>query len=306
MLVEKYRPKTFEEIKGQNEIIKSIKDTIARGDLPHFLFLGTPGNGKTSTAHLIAKEVKYPIHEFNASDERGIDIVRGKIKRLASCRGHRIILLDEMDNMTGDAQQALRRTMERTRSAIFILCGNREHKIIDPIKSRCATYRFKRLDNRVVAQRIIEICKKEGITIDKGARDGIIELVKNARGDLRKAINTIEKVIEEGNKISKESLIKWEPKIASIALSQAIEGNFEEAKQTLEDAFIDSRFDVDIIIEELYEAIGGLDEDEEIKIRLYTKLAETERNCRLGSNPLIQLVGFLAFCWIAPHLHKIG
>lgn len=306
-LTEKYRPTSFHEIKGQDEIISSIKDTIARGDLPHFLFLGMPGNGKTSTAHLIAKEVKYPIHEFNASDERGIDVVRGKIKRLASTKGHRIILLDEADNMTADAQQALRRTMETTRSAIFILCGNREYKIIDPIKSRCAIHRFKRLEDQVVAQRIWEICKKEGIEIkmDAETKKGLSKLVKNCKGDMRKALNTIEGIIDKDKKITKDSLTKWEPKIVSIALKQSLGGNFEESKQTLEDAFINSRFNADTIIEELYEAIGELEEDNEIKIRLYTKLAETERNCKIGSNPLIQIIGFLAWAWISPHLTKI-
>lgn len=306
-LTEKHRPKNFNEIKGQDEIIKSIKDTIARGDLPHFLFLGTPGNGKTSTAHLIAKEVKYPIHEFNSSDERGIDVVRGKIKRLASTKGHRIILLDEMDNMTFDAQQALRRTMETTRSSIFILCGNREYKIIDPIKSRCAIHRFKRLEDRVIMQRILEICKKEGIEIKMNAetKEGLGKLVKNCRGDLRKALNMIESIVDENKKITKDTLIKWEPKIVSMSLIQALDGRFEEAKQTIEDAFIDSRFDSDTIIEEMYEGIGKLEEDDEIKIRLYTKLAETERNCKIGSNPLIQIIGFLAYAWISPHLTKI-
>jgi len=150
-LTEKYRPKNWDELVGQDEIIKSIREALKNPiGIPHFLFVGPAGVGKTTTAYLIARELKVPIIEFNASDERGIDTIRTKIKQLASIRGKRIILLDEADNMTADAQQALRRIMERTMGTIFILVGNTEYKIIDPIKSRCAIYRFKKLSDKDV------------------------------------------------------------------------------------------------------------------------------------------------------------
>lgn len=310
-LVDKYRPKNLSEVVGQDSIIKSIRNVLKKEDIPDFLFLGPAGCGKTSTAECMAKKIfgedwKNSFIEFNASDERGIPIVRGRIKKLSRIVGKKIIFLDEADNMTPDAQQAMRRIMERTKNTIFILSGNRKWKIIEPIKSRCAEYHFKRLSDKVILKKLIEICRKEGVTITKESMSGFIALVEGVRGDLRKAINQLETLITGKKEITEDSVILL-AKLKNIgnSLEFALNGNFEKAKEIMEDSYINSRFSASDIIDELYDAIGELDKEKyrKIKIRLYVKLAETERNCKYGTvSPIIQLVGFIAFVWASPHM----
>ena len=302
--VEKYRPKSWDEIVSQPQVVEPLRAMLKRGkEIPHLLFLGPAGTGKTSVAHLVAKELGFPIHELNASDDRGIDIVRGFIKRVSRIRGRRVILLDEVDNMTGDAMQALRRTMEKTIGTVFILTGNRGWKIIDPIQSRCALFRFQKFKNGEVLRRLLEICRAEGISIKPEMKNGFTQLVWDSKGDLRKAINTLETIVTSGKKISPEAVIGLQkPKIAGEALRIAVSGDFVRAKEMLEDGFINARFGVDDVLDELYEAVGSLKVTDAVKARLYKELKDTDRNCRLSTNPVIQFIGFIAFAWICPHL----
>jgi len=313
-LVEKYRPKSLDEIRGQTEVVESIRRILKRGDLLHLLFLGSPGCGKTSVAECIVKELfgdnwrQYYV-ELNASDERGIDVVRDTIKRIARIKGRRVLFLDESDNMTNDAQQAMRRIMEKTQDTVFILSGNREWKIIDAIKSRCAIFRFRRLKDEDVLRRLLEVCKAEDIKITKDSREGFMEMVKQSRGDLRTALNTLETLIGADKEITVKNIIALQkPRMAGNALSFAIQGNFDKAREMLEDAYINSQFNTDEIIDELYSTLGVMTESKknsgELEIRLYSKLAETEKAIRQGGNPLIQLIGFISYAWICPHLSK--
>jgi len=246
---------------------------------------------------------KNHFREINASDDRKIETVRTTIKRISRIRGSRIIFLDEVDNMFGDAQQALRRIMETTKSTMFILSGNRGWKIIEPIQSRCAIFRFKRLKDTVVLRRLLEVCRDEGIKVTKDSHKGFLAIVHDARGDLRRALNNLEKIITAGKEISvKEVIALQRPKITGEALRIAVGGDFVRAKEMLEDGFINARFGVDDVLDELYEAVGGLKVTDAVKARLYKELKDTDRNCRLSTNPVIQFIGFIAFAWIAPHL----
>lgn len=209
--VEKYRPKTLSDVTAQDHTVNVLQRTLQASNLPHMLFYGPPGTGKTSTVLALAKElygpelVKTRVLELNASDERGISIVREKVKDFARmqltnpppgykskypCPPFKIIILDEADSMTQDAQSALRRTME-TYSKItrFCLICNYVTRIIDPLASRCSKFRFKSLDQGNAKKRLEEIAEKEGVPIDDGAVDA---LIRCSEGDLRKAITFLQ------------------------------------------------------------------------------------------------------------------
>ncbi|KAL2143021.1 hypothetical protein VTI28DRAFT_418 [Corynascus sepedonium] len=209
--VEKYRPKTLSDVTAQDHTITVLERTLQASNLPHMLFYGPPGTGKTSTILALAKELYGPelmksrVLELNASDERGISIVREKVKDFARtqltnpppgyksrypCPPFKIIILDEADSMTQDAQSALRRTME-TYSKItrFCLICNYVTRIIDPLASRCSKFRFKSLDQGNARRRLEDIAKLENVPIEDGAVDA---LIKCSDGDLRKAITFLQ------------------------------------------------------------------------------------------------------------------
>jgi len=241
--------------------------------------------------------------ELNASDERGIDVVRNKIKRLAQSKGKRIIFLDEADALTEDAQHALRRIMEKS-NAIFILSCNYEHKLISPIKSRCARFVFKPIDKKLLLKRILEIIKAENIKFEatEETKKALMMIAEHANGDMRYAINLLEKIISKHKEITRESVqFELDIRLVKNAINKALNGNFEEAKKQLEDAYLLSGTNFSVIINEIYRYLDTLNNDA-IKIKLYEKLAEIEYRCTVGASPLIQLVGFLAYCWVIQHV----
>ncbi|MCJ1352865.1 MAG: Subunit of heteropentameric Replication factor C (RF-C) [Icmadophila ericetorum] len=209
--VEKYRPKSLEDVTAQDHTITVLQRTLQASNLPHMLFYGPPGTGKTSTILALAKQLYGPemfrsrVLELNASDERGISIVREKVKDFARqqlsnppphyrdkypCPPYKIIILDEADSMTQDAQSALRRTMETySRITRFCLICNYVTRIIDPLASRCSKFRFKSLDQGNAKRRLEEIAKLENVNIEDGVLD---TLIKCSEGDLRKAITFLQ------------------------------------------------------------------------------------------------------------------
>jgi replication factor C small subunit len=204
--VEKYRPKKLDEVVGQDEITRRLKTYVKARNLPNMLFSGAPGVGKTTAAlalaiELFGEEWEANFLELNASDERGIDVVRGKIKDFARTKALRgdfkIIFLDEADALTKDAQNAMRRSMERYSGVCrfilscnySILSCNYSSKIIEPIQSRCAIFRFRLLKEPAVKERLLYISKKEGLTLSDDAMES---LLSSAGGDLRRAINMLQ------------------------------------------------------------------------------------------------------------------
>jgi len=205
--VERYRPRRVEDVSHQEEVVATLRQALATGGLPHMLFYGPPGTGKTSAALAVARQLYGPelararVLELNASDERGIGVVRGKIKAFASaavgapvpgypCPPYKLLILDEADSMTHDAQNALRRTMEaHSRVTRFVFICNYVSRIIDPLASRCAKFRFRPLHREAMRGRISYICEREGVLMLPGAMDA---LGRVSGGDMRKAVTTLQ------------------------------------------------------------------------------------------------------------------
>jgi len=205
--VEKYRPKSVDEVVFQDEVTQTLRKALETGNLPHLLFYGPPGTGKTSTILAIALQLYGPeekqnrVLEHNASDERGINVVRTKVKDFASltakkedtgkypCPAYKIAILDEADLMTVDAQNALRRVIEQySRTTRFCLICNYVSRIIEPLASRCAKFRFKPLATDGIASRLKFIADQEKVILND---DVLNEICKVSGGDMRKAITTL-------------------------------------------------------------------------------------------------------------------
>lgn len=205
--VEKYRPRNVDEVAHQEEVVSTLKRSLETANLPHLLFYGPPGTGKTSTALAIARQLYGPevmktrVMELNASDERGINVVRQKVKAFAAaavgapvagypCPPYKLLILDEADSMTQDAQNALRRTMEQySKVTRFCFICNYVSRIIEPLASRCAKFRFRPLHQGVMRDRIDFVCAKESVALEP---DAFQLLASISGGDLRKAVTTLQ------------------------------------------------------------------------------------------------------------------
>jgi len=218
------RPKTIGDIAYQEEVVKTLQKALETGNLPHLLFYGPPGTGKTSTILAMARQLFGPemykarVMELNASDERGIDVIRTKIKTFAQlaaggkaegypCPPFKIIILDEADSMTDDAQAALRRVIEMyTHVTRFCLLCNYVSRIIDPVASRCAKFRFRPLEGATMMNRLKYISEQEGVTINA---EGLETLIALSGGDLRKAITFLQSMHTiSDSEITKETIIE--------------------------------------------------------------------------------------------------
>ncbi|MEM4755536.1 MAG: replication factor C small subunit [Candidatus Woesearchaeota archaeon] len=304
--VEKYRPKTFDAIKGQQDIVLRAKAFVQKKNMPHLLFAGPPGVGKSTLALVIARELygenwRENFFELNASDERGIDVVRIKVKDFARTKAigdvpFKIIFLDEADALTKEAQQALRRTMENyTSSTRFILSCNYSTKIIDPIQSRCTLFRFKPLPKEELFGLIDEIAKRENVTLSPQAKEVLYEA---SAGDCRKMENMLQACAALTNKIDEETARSVasvaKPKEIRELLLLAVQGKFLEARKKLLSTMLTYGLSGEDVIKQIYQEILVLEIDARKKAAMIEKCAETEFRINEGSDPYLQIEALLA------------
>ncbi|KAL9653394.1 hypothetical protein ABK040_002030 [Willaertia magna] len=312
---EKYRPKTVDEVVHQEEVVNALKNSLETGNLPHLLFYGPPGTGKTSTILAIAKQLFGPemyqhrVLELNASDERGINVIRTKVKTFAQlavsssgsnsnypCPPFKLIILDEADSMTVDAQSALRRTMETYSSVTrFCLICNYVSRIIDPITSRCAKFRFKPLERTLLKDRLSYIADKEGVTIEN---DNVLDLIFNIcdGGDLRRAITTLQSAVRMyGKNITEKHIIEISGMVPNSliidSLENVINNDVTHIKQTVDDLILNGYAAYQIIIQLstylLSEEEKKLSDLQKSKILL--KIGECDKCLIDGADEFLQL-----------------
>ncbi|KAB1192696.1 replication factor C small subunit [Haloferax sp. MBLA0076] len=303
--IEKYRPQTLDDVYGQEEIVERLRSYIERDDLPHLLFAGPAGVGKTTSATAIARAIygddwRGNFLELNASDQRGIDVVRDRIKNFArsSFGGHdyRIIFLDEADSLTNDAQSALRRTMEQfSDNTRFILSCNYSSKIIDPIQSRCAVFRFSPLGDDAIADQTRDIAAAEGIELTD---EGLDALVYAAGGDMRRAINSLQAAATTGEVVDEEAVYMItstaRPEDIEEMVRAAIDGEFTTARKKLETLIVDTGMAGGDIIDQLHRSVWDFDLDERAAVRLMERIGEADYRISEGANEQVQLEALLA------------
>lgn len=303
---EKYRPQTFGDFKGQEKIVERVKAMVDQKNIGNFLFTGPAGVGKSSMALIIAKVLfgeywKQNFLELNASDDRGIDIVRNEIKDFARLKsiGHvpfKIIFLDECDSLTKEAQQALRRTMENyTSSTRFVLSCNYSSKIIDPIQSRCTIFRFKPLSKENFEELISTIAKGESLKVDKKAIDALFDVCD---GDARRMKNILQSCAAINKNIT-ENLIydlvsAARPKEVKEVLEIAIKGDFIQARNKLLDVMLQHGLSGLDIIKQIQKEVWNLKISDEKKVQLIDKCGDIEFRMVEGSDEFIQLESLLA------------
>ena len=304
---EKYRPKVLDEVVGQRHVTERLKAYVETGNMPHLLFTGPAGTGKTTCSLAMAKEMfgqewRGNFIELNASDERGIDVVRGKIKdfaRTAPLGGaeFKIIFMDEADALTSDAQAALRRTMEKfSKICRFILSCNYSSKIIDPIQSRCAVFRFKPLSQDDIRTFLTKIIKEENVDIEDEAVGGLVHI---ARGDMRRAVNSLQVAASMNKRVDMDMVYQItgmaNPDDVKKMLETALDGNFVGARDMLDDIMITYGLSGQDIIRQIHSCFFDLSIDDGEKVRLMDKTGEIEFRIVEGSNERIQLEALLAY-----------
>ena len=312
MWAEKYRPQTLDDVVNQKEIVLRLKNFVADRNLPHLLFVGPAGIGKTSSILALARDLYGPryqnfILELNASDERGINIIREKVKNfartaaLASPVAFKILIMDEADHLTSDAQHALRRTMEiYTRTCRFCLIGNYSENIIDPIQSRCSVFRFTPLEGIDVEGYLFRIAQKESLELSK---EGFMALYNASEGDLRKAINLLQAAAASGKIVDDASVYNVlgsiSPETVKEMLETALHGSFLESRELLRDLLINKGMAPEDILRVSYREImenSGIMEVNKMKI--IDKMGEVDYRLTQGARPEIQISTLLAYLTI--------
>jgi replication factor C small subunit len=313
----------LEEIIGQNRAVEKIVTILHNANvkeieekkpfsIPHFLFVGPQGTGKTTLAQCLARAYfkeefgSKTFIELNASDERGIKVVRETIKKKARVNSEKIIFLSEADNMTSDAQQALRRIMEKhSRWTKFILDGNYKNGIIPPIQSRCATIKFSFIPPGEMRKIIVNVLTRENIQFDDDISQDFITKLAESYGDARAVLNKLEFLIDYESRtlfIDEDELSQKHEVIDILNLCK--QNDFNKAKTLINNLYVDNGYDFENIITGLFESIPQVFPSPEIQVRLFSELKDVYKCCTDVKNPEIPLTGFAAFCTGVSYMRK--
>jgi len=314
MWAEKYRPKTLDEIVNQKEIVSRLKTFVKEKNLPHLLLVGPAGVGKTTSILALARDLygsgyRNYILELNASDERGIGVIREKVKNfartaaMASPVSFKILIMDEADHLTSDAQHALRRTMEiYTKTCRFCLIGNYSENIIEPIQSRCSVFRYSPLEEHDLKEYLRSIAEKENLEI---VEEGLDAIYQASKGDVRKAINLLQAAAASQSLIDDVTIYNVLGNVSPVKIREmiqvALDGSFLESRELLRELLIDQGLAPDDIIRNIYREImrhPGL--TEQAKVKLSDVIGDVDYRLTQGSRAEIQLSTLLA------HLALVG
>jgi len=304
--VEKFRPKTLNDVAAHNDIIDTIKRLVAENKLPHLLFYGPPGTGKTSTILAVARQLYGKsfgsmVLELNASDDRGIGVVRQQVQDFASSRTlfgkqYKMVILDECDAMTKDAQFALRRVIEKyTRSTRFCLICNYVSKIIPALQSRCTRFRFPPLAESCVRDRLQFVADEEKIHLSEAGMQALVTL---GAGDMRRTLNIFQATSMASDDVSEEAVYTCTGNPLPRDIQQIVEWimnqSFAEAFASLSQMQVLKGLALVDIIQELHEWVFRLEMPEEARISLVDRLAEVEANLSTGTSERLQLGAVVA------------
>ncbi|CAH1986872.1 unnamed protein product [Acanthoscelides obtectus] len=304
--IEKYRPRSFEDIVGNEDTITRLSVFSKQGNVPNVIIAGPPGVGKTTTILCLARILlgtafKDAVLELNASNDRGIDTVRNKVKMFAQQKvtlppgRHKIVILDEVDSMTEGAQQALRRTMEiYSNTTRFALACNYSEKVIEAIQSRCAILRYSRLTDAQVMARIIKICQAENV---KYTQDGLEAIVFIAQGDMRQALNNLQSTHNGFGLVNSENVYKVcdepHPMLIKEMLKNCIDGDIRKAYKVIQYLW-SLGYAAEDIIKNIFRVCKNMDIDEGLKLNLIKEISYTHQRIVDGICSLIQMSGLLA------------
>ncbi len=303
---EKYRPRTLDDIIDQREVVDRLKGFVRARSMPHCLFAGPPGTGKTTAALCLARDLfgdafTESFAELNASDERGIDVIRERVKSFARTRSlgeipFKILVLDEADNMTSDAQQALRRTMERyTETCRFILACNYSSRIIEPIQSRCAPFRFLPLADEDIAERLRAVAKAEGVEL---AESGVRAILEESSGDLRKAYNMLQAAGAFGKCVDEKVIYlvagRVHPVEVQEMLKAALQGNFIAAREKLRRILVEYGVAASDLVRQVHTEVYRFNIPENLKAELVSRIGEADYRISEGANDEVQFSALLA------------
>jgi replication factor C small subunit len=308
MWAEKYRPQSLDDMVNQTEIIGRLKNFVKDKNLPHLLFVGPAGTGKTTSILALARDLygsgyRSFILELNASDERGINVIREKVKNFARTASissevpFKILIMDEADSLTSAAQHALRRTMEiYTRTCRFCLIGNYSENIIEPIQSRCSIFRFSPLDEEDIKGWIGSIAEKESVKL---LDEGLNAIREAAQGDMRKATNLLQAAAATtGSEVDDVTIYdvlgRVSPGKVRDMINLGLKGDFLEAREVLRTLLIDEGLAADDIIRIIYSEILRMSIPESWKVRLSDTIGEIDYRLTQGARPEIQLSVLIA------------